>query len=109
MTEGEAERMSAIMRRLGGALLQAIPEWWSDVTLRVEVRHSAEGTAISHSIASEQHPHDVVVGTDEVFVASRELQLLSAEAGEPWSAFVMRVHQENGAWKFKINFEYPAR
>jgi len=107
MTTGHAEQMTAILRRVGGALIEATPERWTEATLRVEVRTSAEGTTITHSVKSEQHPRDIVLGTDELFEATRELQLLSDRAGEPWAAFVMRVRQESGDWKFDINFEYP--
>jgi len=108
MTLDFAEKMGAILKRIGGALIEATPDWWSAATLRVEVRKSAEGTAIKHSIQSDQHPKDIVVATDDIFTATRELQLLSEQAGEPWSAFVMQVRNENGEWKFNINFEYAA-
>jgi hypothetical protein len=107
-TRDYAENMSAILRRVGGALIEATPEWWSEATLRVEVQKSARGTSISHSIRSEQHPKDVVVATDDIVAGTRELQLLSESAGESWSAFVMQVRQEGDDWKFNINFEYAA-
>jgi hypothetical protein len=108
MTLDHAERMTAILKRVGGALIEAAPEWWTEATLRVEVRTSSAGTEIKHSIKSEQHPRDIVVGTDELFAVTRELQLLSDQAGEPWAALVMQVRQDGDDWKFAINFEYPA-
>jgi hypothetical protein len=102
-----AEQMTAILRRVGGALIEVTPEYWTEATLRVEVRNSVEETEIAHSITSEQNPTDIVVGNDEIFTATRELQLLSAKAGERWAVFVMQLRQEDGEWKFRINFEYP--
>ena len=106
MTVGDAERMTAILKRVGGELLGATPEGWTEATLRVEVKRSGDNTAITHSIRSEQHPADVAVGTDELYAAPRELQLLADQAGEPWAAFEMREWQEDGDWKFDIHFEY---
>jgi len=107
MTHDDVAQITPILQRLGGALIEALPEWWSDATLRVEVKQSADGVAISHSIQSEQNPKDVVVGTDEIFTATRELQLLSERIGEPWSALVIHVQLEGEKWGFRTNFEYP--
>lgn len=105
-TKDETESMTAIVRRISTALIEATPESWTDATLRVEVKKVGEQTSIGHAIHSEQHPKDVVVATDKIFTATRQLQLFSEKAGEPWSAFVMMLRQENGDWKINFKFEY---
>jgi hypothetical protein len=101
------EEMTLILRRLASALIEIIPETWTEATLRAEVQRSEEGTSISHSIESEQHPHDVVVGRDDLFRATRELQLLCDEAGQPWSGLIVRAQQVDEQWRFTTKFEYP--
>jgi len=105
MKQHDAERMTEILKRIGGALIQAIPESWTDATLRVEVRTDAEGTSITHSIKSAKR-RDIVMGSDDLFAATRELQLFSEQAEEPWTTFEMQVYEKDGQWKFEINFEY---
>lgn len=101
------EQMTPILQRLAHALLEVIPDGWSEATLRAEVRRSTEGTSITHSIRSELHPNEVAVGNDEVFTAARELQLLCDAAGQPWSVLLLRVEQVDGEWRFKLDFQYP--
>src|SRR5262249_48280137 len=98
MTHDDMAQITPILQLIGRALIEATTEWWSDATLRVEVKKSADSVGISHSIKSEQNRKDVVVGTDEIFTATRELQLLSERIGEPWSAFVMHVQREGEEW-----------
>jgi len=106
MTQEQVAKLNGFMNRIGSGLISATPEWWTDATLRVEVKTATDGgVSISHSITSEQHK-DVVVGSDEIFTATRELQLMACDSGEPWSAFIMRVQLEDEQWKFKVNFEY---
>jgi hypothetical protein len=100
--------VSPILRRLAGALIASIPVEWSEAKLRVEVDRSAEGTSIAHAIQSERHSPGVAVGTEELFVATRELQLLCDEAGEPWLALVVQVEQVEGQWRFSAKFEYAS-
>jgi hypothetical protein len=101
------EQMTPHLQRLARALVEVIPEGWSEATLRAEVSRSGEGTSITHSISSELHPNGVAVGNDELFLEVRELQLLCDGAGQPWSALVLRVEQSGAEWGVKLNFEYP--
>src|SRR5262249_25891207 len=107
MTKDLHDGMTPILHRLASALVEAIPEEWSEVTLRTEVSRAGDETSISHSITSEQHPGVPALGTEELFLAARELQLLCDEAGQPWSALVVRLEDEEGQWRFNANFEYP--
>jgi hypothetical protein len=109
MTSDVADQMTAILKRIGASVIEATPEWWTEATLRVEAKNSPEGAELSHLITSEEHHKDLVVGTEEIFSGTRQLQLLSEQAGEPSAAFVMKLRQEGGDWKFQIEFEYPAR
>jgi hypothetical protein len=101
------ERMGPVLQELATALVQATPEWWTEATMRVEVQEHSDGTTgMSHSIASEQHPRDIVVATDEIFAATRELQMLCAAASKPWSTLVFRIKQVDEDWNFTTTFEY---
>jgi hypothetical protein len=101
--------MSPLLRELGGALIEVAPEWWTEATMRVEVKRYPNGdTGMSHSVRSEQYPRDVVQATDEIFAATRALQQLCERAGQPWSALVVRVEQVGEAWRFSTDFEYRA-
>lgn len=102
------EAMSPILRRLASHLVANLPADWSEAKLRVEVTRSPEGTSLAHSIQSERHSHGLAVGTDDLFLATRELQLLCDAAGEPWSALVAEVEQVEGQWRFTVSFEYPS-
>jgi hypothetical protein len=100
--------MSTILHRLAGHLIASLPADWSEAQLRVEVTRSEEGVSLAHAIQSERHSRGVAVGTDDLFLATRELQLLCDEAGERWSALVAQVVQEEGQWRFRASFEYPS-
>ena len=103
------ERMTPLLQRIAGALVEATPEWWTEATMRVEVKHDPNGsTGMPHSIWSERHPRDVVEPTDEIYAATRALQQLCEQAGQPWSALVFRIEQAGDGWRFGTDFEYPA-
>jgi len=97
--------MNGIVNRIGSGLIAATPEWWTEATLRAEVKNAGDVVSISHSITSEQHK-DPVVGSDDIFTATRELQLFADSVGDPWVVFIMRVRLEEEQWKFKVHFEY---
>jgi hypothetical protein len=107
MTKDLHDGMTPILHRLASALIEAIPEEWSEVTLRTEVNRAGANTRITHSITSEEHPGVPVLGSEELFLATRELQLLCDETGQPWSALVVRLEEVEGQWRFNANFEYP--
>jgi hypothetical protein len=103
------QQMSPLLRQIGSALIEATPEWWTEATMRVEVRRSPNGdTGMPHSIWSEQYPHEVVEATDDIFAATRALQQLCERAGQPWSALLFRIEQVGEGWRFGTDFEYLA-
>jgi hypothetical protein len=103
------EQMTPILQRIAGALIEATPEWWAAAAMRVEVKHYQNGdTGMPHSIWSEQHPQDVVEPTDEIYAATYALRQVCKQAGQPWSALVLRIEQVGEGWRFSTEFEYPA-
>jgi hypothetical protein len=101
--------MAPLLQRIAGALVEAMPEWWTEAAIRVEVKHHPDTvTGMPHTIWSEQYPRELVVPTDDIYEATRALQQLCEQAGQPWSALVFRVEQVGEEWRFTTNFEYTA-
>ena len=101
------ERMAPVLQRLAEALVAAIPEAWTAATLRVEVRPQGDGGGIAHAIWSTQDPAETAAATDAVVAATRELQLLCAEGGQPWSALLFEVERGDPGWQHSADFDYP--
>lgn len=98
------DEQTPIFQSLANALVEATPEWWTEATLELTV--SAFGTGLAHTISSADFPRDVVVATDEVFDATRALELASVRHGDSWKRCVFRISQEStGAWRFTADFE----
>ena len=107
VVENIQDQMTPILRQIATALIETTPEEWSKATLRSEASRSGGQTELAHSIWSDLHPAEVAVGTEDLFLAVRELQLVCDGAGHPWSALVVQIEQEEGQWRFTANFEYP--
>ena len=109
MTTDDQVRLTPILQRIANALVEATPEWWSEAAMRCEVQKTSNGeTGISHSISSKNYPQDIVLATDDLFVCTRELQLLCESNGHPWSALAFRINQSEDGWHFTTDFEYAA-
>lgn len=106
MARSLQDEQTPIFRRLADALVEATPEWWSEATLELTAPPSGFGSGLSHVISSAEHPGDVVVATDEVFEATRALELASVRHRDSWVRCVFRIRQEpSGAWRFSADFE----
>jgi hypothetical protein len=100
------DEQTPIFRRMADALVEATPEWWSAAALELTAPASGFGSGLEHTISSTEHPRDVVVATDEVFEATRALELASVRHGDSWRRCVFRIAQEPaGAWRFTAEFE----
>ena len=103
------EELSQIFDRLAHALVEATPEWWSVAELELIASADRPGEGLAHSIRSAMYPHDIVVPTDEVFEATRALELAGVRHGDVWHRCVFRVVQEpTGAWLFTAKFDRDA-
>jgi len=98
------DEQTPIFQRLAHALVEATPEWWSSATL--ELTAPASGSGLAHAISSAEYPRDVVVSTDEVFEATRALELASVRHGDSWRRCLFHIVREpSGAWRFTADFE----
>jgi hypothetical protein len=103
------EEQSPIFRRLACALVEATPEWWSAAELELVAPPSGLGSGLAHSIWSDEHPHDLVIPTDEIMEATRALELASVQRGDDWSRSAFRIMRgPSGQWRFSVTFERDA-
>jgi hypothetical protein len=101
------DSMAPVLNRIGAALIAATPEHWERFTLKVGVEHKPGGhIGMPHTVSSSEHPQQLVVGTEELFSATRELQLMCEQAGQPWKEMLVEVWLESGQWRFSSDFKY---
>lgn len=101
------ERMTPILQRIAIALVEATPENWDSATLRVRINERAQGTTgLAHEISSEAFPNELVQPTEELFVATRELQQVCGAAGQPFSKLTLSVRRVGQDWKYESDFDY---
>ncbi len=97
---------SPLFEQLANALIEATPEWWSEAELELVADQAGQGNGLAHFIRSTAFPRDLVMPTDEVFAASRALELASVRHGDSWRRCVFRIVQENsGSWRFTVQFD----
>ena len=108
MTPEHQERLTAHLERVASALVEATPEWWNSAVMKVQVKRLPDGLfSMPHEIWSEQYPRDIVVATDEVLAATRELLQVCEQEGQAWSTLIIRIEQVDDAWKHSTDFIYP--
>ena len=98
-----------IIQALGSALIEATPETWDSATLELAVDPEAEKfghEGLIHCIRGPEGATEVVCPTDEVYDATRRLELLFRTANEMWKRATVRVRLEGEKWKFVSDFEY---
>jgi hypothetical protein len=106
MPQSLQDELSPIFERLVLALVEATPEWWKSAELILTVQAGHLGAGLAHMIQSAEYPRDIVVATDEMYIATREMELLCARHHDSWRRCVFRIAQEpSGAWKFSVAFE----
>src|SRR4051812_7051535 len=99
-----SDDLTAVLRKLARALIEATPETWTDATLRLQARSDG----LAHTIESEAHPSEPIIATDDVLAATRELQRLCEARMEPFVSLTFRVALEGDAWRFTADFMRPA-
>jgi hypothetical protein len=103
------QRMTPLLQRIAGALVEATPEEWTEAALRVEfTRHPDGSTTMGHSIWSDHHRRPPVEPTEDIYAATHELHQLCEQCGQPWTALEFWVEQDGESWKFRTKFEYAA-
>lgn len=101
------ERMTPILQRIASALVEATPEYWDSAMLRVRVNENGNGTiGLAHEISCEAFPNELAQPTDEIFIATRELQQLCGGAGQPFSKLTFAVKRVGQDWKYESDFNY---
>lgn len=101
------EQMAPILRRIASALVEATPENWDSAMLRVRMNEHAQGTiGFAHEISSEVFPNEIVWPTDEIFLATRELQQLCGRAGHRFSTLTFAVKRVGQDWEYESDFDY---
>ena len=89
------------------SLIECTPEWWNSAELTVERNVSGDSVKFRHHIASPEGYTELVEPTEELFFATRKLDLLFAEHGIKWLKTKYLVSlQEDDSWKFTAEFEY---
>jgi len=95
-----------ILQELATALVAATPEWWDEATLRLQ----AHEDGYLHSIASTQHPRDIVTPTDDIYEQTFALQDLFAANSKQFTTAVFTVYRDdqNGeeSWGFRVEYTY---
>jgi hypothetical protein len=105
----QTREFQEIIQALGSALIAATPENWDSATLELATDAHAEGhglQGLSHSIHGPLGTVDVVFPSDEVFEATRRLELMFREANEMWKRATVRVWLDGESWRFASDFEY---
>jgi hypothetical protein len=99
--------MTPLLERVAAALISATPDEWSSAELRVEVEQKpGEITSMSHTVRSSEYPRSVCAPTEDLMLATRQLQLLCTERDKPWIRMVMKVNLVQENWTFSSDFEY---
>jgi hypothetical protein len=99
------DEQSTVFEKLAIALIEATPEWWTFAELELVAPAEGLGGGLEHSITNSENPSDVVVPTDEIFEATRLLELTSLKDDDTWKRCVFQVRQEDDTWRFTADFE----
>lgn len=89
-------------------LTEAIPESWASAVLDVEFVEQLDGThGFVHRITSPQRYRDLVSPPDELYELTLRLFDLFSRAGRPWRKVRYGVSAaQDGAWDYRVHFEY---
>lgn len=104
------EQQKPIFERIAFALVQATPEHWTSAVLELTSSNAIEPVAdtesgFGHSIFNTSHPRDMVFPTDEIYSATRELELLSRDFGDDWKRLIFKIEQSGNDWRYEVDIE----
>lgn len=99
------EEQIPIFQQILAALVEATPEWWSFAMLELVTPPLGLGNGVAHSISNSDYPRDVVLPTDELFEATRRLELACKKHGDSWKRCVFRIQEEGESWRYVAEFE----
>lgn len=87
------------------ALIGCTPEHWYSAVLFL----NKSDTGLVHTIESDEGHSDIVSPSDELFIATRKLQLLLSSKGEMFLTAKFRVWlNDSEQWQFKSEFTYES-
>ena len=102
------EEETLIDQEIVNELIELAPESWRSIILEVTCEQSGENVgSYDHVVWSPEGHKDIVTSSDKIFDATYRLGMLFEQFGRHWRKVTYRVHcQEDGSWKYKVNFEY---
>jgi hypothetical protein len=106
MARSMDEELTPIFIRMAEALVEATPERWSSAVLELVVPQGHLGTGLAHSISNPDFPREIIVPTEELLEATRELELVSERHEDSWDRCVFRIEQGSaGKWRYVAEFD----
>ncbi|MDB5352631.1 MAG: hypothetical protein JWN86_3878 [Planctomycetota bacterium] len=105
MNDPSPDPQPSSFKQIVRTLIEATPEWWTSATLELVAPPEGLGRGVSHLIYNPQHPRDIVVPTEDLMAATRELELASLAQGDSWRRCIFRITQEQDNWRFVAEFE----
>lgn len=105
------QKQAEIQAGLAGAVIESIPEDWYTAELTLGPMTSDDDSqSMSHELNNPQLTAGVVsaVPKDQVYIHTRELELLFREFGTVWAKATFRVSWEEAdeQWRFVMEYEY---
>lgn len=103
MSKDKASIQSELYEKVVGALIDSTPEHWYSFNLGL----SKGGSGFIHSVESNEGHEDLVSPSEQVLLATRNLQLYQDRISEPFSEAIFRVWlDDSDSWHFEAKFEY---
>jgi hypothetical protein len=101
------QRQAPLDRAVANALIAATPERWSSASLVVDREEDGSQERMSIVITSPEGRPEPVGPTDEIYSSLYALVDHFRERGTIWRSASCFVSQdENGDWKYSIQFAY---
>ena len=95
-----------LMTDIVNELISVTPEWWKSAVLRLEFKYNGDESSCSHEIHCREHVQDIVVATDELMSATRQLGLAMQDKGRLKSATITVCEDASGQWSYITDFAY---
>jgi hypothetical protein len=102
-TNDEEQNEIRIYQLISTGLIEATPENWNSAILKLNYSDDC----LSHCILSDEGHQEIVSASEEIFSATRELEILLKSNKKMFSSALLRVWMnENDLWKYSIEFTY---
>jgi hypothetical protein len=106
VTEEPQDWQAPILTSLWEALIRVLPDGWDSAVLVLETTAGGFGTGLSHSILNEDGQPGLAFPNEDLFLATRRLELGFHQQGLPWRRAIARVWFDGENWRGTINYEY---